>query len=800
MYNKEYHNLSEADTRAKLIDPALYASDWNENFITREYSIKVKKSWNEKEFNNKNKHIKPDYLLIYKNIKIAVIEAKAYKHSYTEGITQAKYYAEKLNIHFTFSCNGREIYIINMLTGEEKIIEEFPKPQELYNIIVSKNSAWLNKFNGVAFEKISGKNDLRFYQEVAVNKSLEKIANGEKRVLLTLATGTGKTAIASSLSWKIFQSGFNINGGNRQARILFLADRNILADQAINAFSQFPKGSLVRITSKEIKKQSHSSLKIGNVFFTIFQTFMTKNQNNDSIDDDDFTYNDEYKKDDYYFGNFKPDFFDVIIIDECHRAGAKDGSMWRGILEYFNTAIQIGLTATPKRKNNVDTYEYFGEPVYVYSLRNGIDDGYLTPFRVKEIISNIDDYQYSGNDEILQGEIDKEKTYLSKEINKTIYIEARERLRVKSLLKEMNQNEKTIVFCANQEHAGTIRDLINQEASIKEYNYCVRVTSNDGAIGESFLEVFRDNEKSIPTILTTSHKLSTGVDVKNVRNIVLMRSVNDIIEFKQIIGRGTRVFEGKEYFTIYDFEKAYKHFNDAEWDGEPLEVETIDNSLEEEIIENNNIYDIENIHSEELLDDIDSKKEKIKIKLSNNRELELFCTVNTHFYINKSVVSFEDFINNLYKNIPSFFANEHELIKIWQNEETRKSLLLKIEELGIDKNELVKLENMFLYNDTTDLFDILKYLAYNKNPISKRQRVKLAKDNIYTDLNNKEKEFVDFLLEQYCLYGIDELNNDKITNLLEIKYKTIEDSKYILSSNKVAKDIIKKVKYNLYLS
>ncbi len=274
-----------------------------------------------------------------------------------------------------------------------------------------------------------------------------------------------------------------------------------------------------------------------------------------------------------YFGDYPRDFFDMIVIDECHRGGANDESNWRDILDYFSPAVQLGLTATPKRQENVDTYAYFGEPVYIYSLKEGINDGFLTPFKVKQISTTLDEYVYTPDDKLIEGEIESGKRYTESDFNKIIEIKERESHRVKLFMDEINQNEKTLVFCASQDHALAVRDLINQMNTSNDPNYCQRVTANDGTLGEQHLRDFQDNEKSIPTILTTSQKLSTGVDARNIRNIVLMRPIGTMIEFKQIIGRGTRLFDGKDYFTVYDFVKAYEHFNDPEWDGEPIEPE-----------------------------------------------------------------------------------------------------------------------------------------------------------------------------------------------------------------------------------
>src|ERR1035437_6866662 len=354
---------------------------------------------------------------------------------------------------------------------------------------------------------------------------------------------------------KLFHSRWNLSREPaRRPRILFLADRNILADQAYNAFSAFPEDAMVRIAPDDIRKKGKVP-KNGSLFFTIFQTFMSGPPKDGHPSP--------------YFGEYPPDFFDFIVIDECHRGGANNEGNWRGILDYFAPAVQLGLTATPKRKDNVDTYAYFGDPVYIYSLKDGINDGYLTPFKVKQISPTLDEYIYTPDDTVVEGEIEAGKLYDEPDFNKVIEIKEREKKRVEILMEQINQNEKTLVFCANKAHALVVRDLINQMKTSKDPNYCQRVTANDGALGEQHLRDFQDNEKTIPTILTTSQKLSTGVDARNIRNIVLMRPINTMIEFKQIIGRGTRLYDGKDYFTIFDFVKAHHHFSDPEWDGEP---------------------------------------------------------------------------------------------------------------------------------------------------------------------------------------------------------------------------------------
>src|SRR5580692_9025465 len=549
--------MNEAETRAEHIDPALAATGWGVvegSRIRREYPITLGRLEGQ---GRRAKALSADYVLIYRNTKLAVIEAKAWDQELTEGVAQAKNYAGKMAIRYTYSSNGKGIYGIDMETGKEGEMPSFPTPDDLWNMTFAKTNAWRDRFAAVPFEDKGGSHPSRYYQDIAVDRVMEAIADNRKRILLTLATGTGKTFIAFQIAWKLFFSRWNLgHEPSRRPRILFLADRNNLADQAYNNFSAFPEDAMVRISPADIRKTGKVP-KNASLFFTIFQTFMSGPPKDG--------------KPSPYFGEYPPDFFDFIVIDECHRGGANDESNWRGILEYFKPAVQLGLTATPKRKDNVDTYAYFGDPVYIYSLKDGINDGFLTPFKVKQIATTLDDYVYTSDDEVIEGEVEEGRRYSEGEFNRIIEIIPRERYRVKIFMDIIDQSQKTLVFCATQDHAGAVRDLVNQMKTSQEPNYCVRVTARDGADGDRFLRTFQDNEKTIPTILTTSQKLSTGVDARNVRNIVLMRPINSMIEFKQIIGRGTRLFDGKDYFTIYDFVRAYEHFTAPEWDGEPME-------------------------------------------------------------------------------------------------------------------------------------------------------------------------------------------------------------------------------------
>lgn len=785
--------MNESETRAELIDPKLKACGWGVvegSKVLREYNITAGKI---QTGGGRGKREIADYVLVYKGIKLAVVEAKSDDLEVGEGVMQAKKYADKLQLETTYSTNGKAIYQICMKSGEEGLVTDFLNPEQLWNKTFAEQNDWREKFANVPFEDKSGTWSLRYYQDIAIKNALEAIANNKKRILLTLATGTGKTAIAFQIAWKLFHTRWNLKSdGRRRPRILFLADRNILANQAFNAFSSFQEDALVRIKPSDIKSKGKVPTN-GSIFFTIFQTFMT---NSLEIDGEKTNENEEHSKEEKYnFGQYPPDFFDLIIIDECHRGGANDESNWRGILDYFSPAVQIGLTATPKKVDNIDTYSYFGEPVYIYSLKEGINDGYLTPFKVKRIKTTLDDYIYTDDDIVVEGEIEEGKLYDEKDFNTKIEIREREANRVKIFLEESNQNEKALIFCRSQKHAAMIRDFINQFSNIKDPFYCVRVTANDGEEGERMLRQFQDNEMTIPTILTTSHKLSTGVDALNIRNIVLLRPVNSMIEFKQIVGRGTRLFDGKEFFTIYDFVDAYKHFSDPQWDGEPLEEEPCkkcgQNPCECEYVppipcpvcgerpcvcEKQPPPPCEKCGQRPCV-----CKKKVKIKLRNGKEREIKHMVSTSFWsADGKPISAEEFLNNLFGELPNLFKDEEELRKLWSNPITRKTLLENLDAAGFPKDDLLTLQKL-VDMEKSDLYDVLEYV-FNGDYIAmtREARAKAAEATIFALLNEKQKEFITFVLSKYIETGVDELDQEKLPILLTNKYQSLEDAKEIL--------------------
>ncbi len=791
--------MNEAQTKHDLIEPALRAAGWG---VVEGSRLRLEFPITKGRLIGQNRRATPlfaDYVLEYKSRRIGVVEAKKRDVYYTDGLGQAKDYAERLNIRFTYATNGLQIYGVDLDEGTEGDVSKYPSPDELWEMTYPtpkedykiEIEGWKDLFFNIPFEDRGGSWSPRYYQRNAVYKVLNAIAEKKQRILLTMATGTGKTATAFQICWKLFHAKWNLRrDGTRAPRILFLADRNILADQAFNAFNAFDhidENIKVRIRPKEIRKKGHVPTN-GSVFFTIFQTFMTDAQKGKKGEDvaEEIEVQQEKRPEDFNFGQYEKDFFDFIIIDECHRGGANDESSWRAIMDYFSPAIQLGLTATPKRDVNGDTYDYFGDPVYTYALKDGINDGFLTPFKVKEIQTNYDEYVVTKDDTILDGEAEVGDTFTYRDYGRKIIIQQIEEYRVKKFLELINQSQKSLVFCSTQKHAALIRDLINQHAASRSTNYCHRVTADDGKIGEQHLRDFQDNEKSIPTVLTTSQKLSTGVDAPEIRNIVLLRPVDSMVEFKQIVGRGTRLFDSKDYFTVFDFVKAHEHFQDPEWDGEPLAPEpkrfySTDEELagvEEPLI----LAPCPDCQNDPCVCD-NPPRRIIRVKLSGNKEREIDSTVKTSFWSPEGKpISAQEFIQQLFGDLPSFFRNEEELRQLWVLPSTRKKLLEELSERGYSNEQLEDLRKL-IHGEESDLFDVLNYVAYHIDLVPRLERAEKAKIHIL-DYNAQQQEFLNFVLEQYVRDGVDELDDKKLPELLELKYKAIADAKRELGSIK----------------
>jgi type I restriction enzyme R subunit len=771
--------MNESDTRLHKIDPKLKAAGWGVtegSRITTEYTFtrgKISRS-------QKGKPKRADYVLIYKGVKLAIVEAKSDELSYSEGVAQAKEYADMLGIRYTYATNGNDIWEMDRQSYEEHFVTSYPSPEELWQRVYGPSNDLRDKLNTIPYYS-DGVKQPRYYQELAVRRVLEGIAKGEKRILLTLATGTGKTFIAFQIAWKLFEARWNLKHTGTRPRILFLADRNTLAKQAMIDFGGFKKDALVRIKPGTVAKNGGVPTN-GSIFFTIFQTFMCG------------------PDDSPYFGQYPEDFFDLVIIDECHRGGANDESNWRSILDYFKPAVQLGLTATPRVDQNVNTYQYFTYHAYEYSLKQGIEDGFLTPFRHINMMSNIDNYIYSPDDEVISGDVEQGKVYTEEDFYKgNIKIRQRDEARVKEFLSKIDETEKAIVFCATQAHAAEVRDMIN--AYRKKKGYCERVTANDGEIGEAFLEEFKNNEKTIPTILTTSEKLSTGVDARNVRHIVLMRPVNSMIEYKQIVGRGTRIYDGKYYFTIWDFVKAYMKYSDPGWDGEPVCPKCGNNPCTCVKKHKEVIYEIPEERPVVAREDIpESEPDEpliLEIKLSDGRARRIKFINDIMFWgADGKIVSSQKFIEEMFGRLPDFFSSSEDLHQKWADPDTREILLEKLDEAGYGK-EVLKDIRRIIDAEKSDLMDVLEYIAYATTPIERQERAERIKD-YYDTLSASQKQFVEYLVNAYIRSGVDELRMDKLKTQLELKFGSVPEGISSLGGVPQARQTFREFQQRLY--
>lgn len=806
--------MNESQTRHDKIDPKLSNAGWGN--VTGSKILVEQSAYIAPGRITTTGHKNPkkaDYILEYKGIKLAVIEAKSDEKDVAEGVEQAKLYAEALKIRYTYSTNGDEIWFIDMgvknakgeyiIPSREYDVDEFPTPQELWQMTFQEDNPWRDKFNLCALNRNGGRSP-RYYQEIAIKNVLEAVSKQRNRILLTMATGTGKTYTAFQICWKLTQTKWNTKGIDWAPRILFIADRNILANQAINDFEQFLEDSMCRITPKELRKNGYKVPTARNLYFTIFQTMMTS-PNAQKAEEKGLKL-DEKAGDQPYYMQYERSFFDFIIIDECHRGGANDESEWRKLMEYFDGAYQLGMTATPRRKDNANTYAYFGDPVYVYSLKQGIEDGFLVPFRVDISTSNIDDYQYQEGDIVKSGEIDAERVYDESDFyNGRIQIKERDEHRVKELIAKIDPDEKTLVFCATQKHAMIVRDMINKHKKRPASNYCERVTADDGEVGEATLRAFQDNEKLLPTILTTSYKLSTGVDARNVRNIVLMRPIQNMVEFKQIIGRGTRLFDKKYYFTIYDYVGASKMFEDKEWDGDPY-CPVCGNwpctCLKKGIYppvpsdeDNGFVHEPCPVCGQwpcvcppspcpvcgHLPCTCEGPRTGlIDIKLSTGRRLALHTTWQEKIFYGDKFITLQEYVKELFGRIPTFFTGADDLREKWSQPDTRNALLKTLEEAGFAEDKLEMLRSM-LKMQKCDLLDVLEYIAYQSTPIEREARVKVVQKEYLKKLSESQQEFDNMILGYYATNGFKELGEDKLSTFIKIKYGSTADAKAMLN-------------------
>ncbi|MFW3411316.1 EcoAI/FtnUII family type I restriction enzme subunit R [Aliarcobacter butzleri] len=742
---------SESDTRANLIDPKLNNSQWKSSNIVREYYF----TDGRKLIGNKRgKRYFVDYLLTYKNTNLAIIEAKAQSKDPLDGLQQSINYAQKLKIDFVYATNGDKIYEHSLIETSGRWIESYPTPDELFERKFGKLGNKQEKTITYPFH-IEGNMKPRFYQQIAVQKSIESIASGKDRILLTLATGTGKTYIAFQIVYRLFASKWSKDGSDRRPKILFLADRNVLADQAYNTFNPLEK-DIIRLNGKEIKKRGGKVPTNANIFFAIYQS-IAENKNRviettQEEAEDDVT---------AYYKQYPSNFFDLIIIDECHRGSANDESSWKDILNHFSSAVHLGLTATPKRDDNGDTYKYFGDPIYEYSLKDGINDGFLTPYKVKRIQTNIDEYKFDPND-IITGKLDKQIIELEK-FEREVIIPKRTELIAKTILENINPMDKTIIFCVNQKHASDMKIAIDKFKSVKDNNYCVRVTSDEADIGRNFLEDFQNNDKNIPTILTSSKMLTTGVDAKNVRNVVLTAPIKSMTEFKQIIGRGTRVFEGKDFFTIIDFVGATNLFYDERWDGIAEPIEETPKPPKEPKEKDENIDNENDITTKEEK----PKNQKVTIEIKG-KKLKVINIETTYVGDDGRPLKTDEYLELLIGILGKFYNDEKGLRDIWSNPHNRKDLLNKLKEMNIDESQLEDLKEIFEAVNS-DIYDVLAHLSFNLDIKTRNERAIAVENSNFIEKyhNEKAKDFIEFILEKYIKYGFKELEENKLSTLIE---------------------------------
>jgi len=762
--------LNEANTRKQLIDRALESVGWKDEYLNCEYAFTDGKKT---PGGGKGNQCSVDYLLQYNNTNVGLIEAKRESLPITEGLQQAQGYGSKLGVRFVYASNGHGIFEYDMDSDTGKEIDSFPTPEELYQRVQGSNPQKVKMLKEPLIQE--GVMIPRYYQKLAVQRAIGAIADGSKRVLLTLATGTGKTFIAYQIVRKLLNLKWRVDGKEQQPKVLFLADRNILVDQAINTFNNI-EGQIVKVDGNEIRQRNGVVPSAANVYFAIYQA-ITGGANNDEILE--------------YYKQYPKDFFDIVIIDECHRGSANDEGSWRRVLEHFEDAVHLGLTATPKRDDNVDTYDYFGKPVYEYSLKEGINDGFLTPYKVKRVRTNLDEYVFKSGDNVKQGELEKQQ-YHQNEFNRTIIIPERIDKIAQNLLDLINPMDKTIVFCVDQEHALRMRDAINRHKTVRDMDYCVRVTSDEKQRGRDKLEQFQDNDKDIPVILTSSQMLTTGVDARNVRNIVLARNINSMVEFKQIVGRGTRIFEGKDYFTIIDYTGATNNFYDEEWDGVAEDQEQITKPIKKttpntpKVSEPNPDY---------------KKKEKVIVKLAHGRTVDIIDIDTRYVGADGTPLNAEEFLKQLVGSLPSLYKDVEQLRTIWKNPSERAILFTELENAGFGSNNLKDLKSMMNAEDS-DIFDVLAYLSFNTPMKTRKERVSRVNNNeqifaVYSDY--KAIDFLKFVLERYEADGVEELGEDKIGDLIKLSdLGSIQDAKNVFGGLPQLKQAYYQLQENIY--
>ena len=740
--------MSETDICMKYITPAIEKSDWDVNKqIRREVSFTDGRIYLYGKTPVRGKRKRPDYILYYKNnLPIAVVEAKDNKHSIGDGLQQAVDYAEVLDIPFAFSSNGDGFIMQDLKSGENKelSLNEFPSPEILWEKYKEYNGITEQIEDLVTTEYYfeSEWKEPRYYQRIAVNRTIKAIAQGDKRLLLVMATGTGKTYTAFQIIWRLRES-WKPKG--RTPRVLYLADRNILVDDPMNKDLKplKQKGVLTKVT----KRKADPSYE---VYMSLYQG-MTGNEESKNI----------YKQ-------FSKDFFDLVIVDECHRGSAKADSAWREILEYFSDAVQIGMTATPKETTKVSNIDYFGDPIYTYSLKQGIEDGFLAPYRVIKVAINKDVHGYRPK----KGEVDRygneipDYVYTNREFDRTLVIDERTKIVAKNIsdfLKNTDRMSKTIVFCVDIEHAERMtRALINENKDLyaKNKKYVMRITG-DNEIGKLQLDKFIDPSEKYPVIATTSKLMTTGVDAQTCKLIVLDAPINSMTEFKQIIGRGTRINEdyGKTHFTIMDFRNVTNHFADPDFDGEPVKIIKIVEG--EEITK----QDIEKLFEKP---DVSISEEEGEIRKFYVKGEDVSVLNQSEQYLDSTGKLIADkMVDYTKKEISGEYKTINEFIQKWNILDQKRALIDELAQRGIVFDAL---REQVPNGEEYDPFDLILHVAYGRKPLTRQERAKKVKKDAYFDkYGEKAREVISALLDKYSDEGIENLEDAEVLRVEPLK-------------------------------
>jgi type I restriction enzyme R subunit len=746
--------ITEADTCRKYVLPKLYDAGWTDDQISEEKYFTDGRIVPVGQGHVRKPGRRADYLLFYRpGFLIAVVEAKAAYKKPGDGMQQAMEYTQILGLKFAYATNGHGIEEYDFITGKQTSLDAFPSPEELWQRLRGDQGLaddaeagdLLFPFNRELRNPDGTVKRPRYYQEIAINRAVQAIIQGRKRILITMATGTGKTLVAMQIAWKLWKT-------KRKRRILYLADRNILVDQAKDrTFTPFGD-ALHKIQRRPIKSRE--------VYFAIYQAIA------------------DHEGQPGLYRRYPPDFFDLIIVDECHRGSAREEGNWRQILEYFHPATQIGMTATPLRNDNVDTYRYFGNPIYVYSLAQGIEDGFLAPYRVRRIVTDIDAVGWQPDPGLLDrfGREVPDGLYETRDFERVVSLLGRTEAVAQHLtdyLIKRDRYAKTIVFCVDQEHADDMRKALNNcntDLTRKHPHYVARIVSEEGKIGLGHLGKFQDPEQQLPVIVTTSKLLSTGVDVPTCRNIVLFKPINSIVEFKQIIGRGTRLFvdEDKLWFTILDYVGATRLFYDPDFDGIP------ELTAEEVINEQGQVTS--STETGEAVEAAEQAEGEIEPVISDDSEGEL-----RKYYVNGVQVRiihemvqeldpqgqqlrvrrFDDYTR---EQVRTLYGDAGKIRSAWRDPERRAKVISELESRGISFAQLAEATGQ----PDADPFDLLIHVAFNAPLRSRRERAEAArrehKDFFHT-YGPQARQVLDYLLDKYTDHGVAQLTDLHILEL-----------------------------------